>query len=443
VKGEVHGFLAGGNLAVLSSLVGTPLMPELSGSILCLEDTDEPPYRLDRMIRQLLSSGALKNAFGWCWRLHRRRPGRRQVRGPGGDGAGGGRARRAGRLGGGLRAPRAQPRPALRRAGPAELLRRNADPARAGGGLRARSQPGGRPWPKLRRRSIPPQRLRTRASDGFRRAPRRRRARRDARLLAGLQLPGGRHDLPARQPAPAGAPAAGAHQGAAPRALGGEPRPVVRLHPPEPGDPRPRRQRRLPGRARPRRPRRPGAPVPRGDLFGDLPRQEPRPRGPAALLPPVLVPGRHRQPLHARDPRLAPRGRRARLRPVPRLRRGVRQSRPRRRGGGRRRRGRDRPAGDLLARRQVPEPGARRRGAPGAEPQRLQDQQPDPPGPHQPRGAPGAVSGYGWKPYFVEGSDFESMHQAMAATLDRCFDEIQAVQAEARAAGRRAGRAGR
>src|ERR1700746_3620689 len=32
--------------------------------------------------------------------------------------------------------------------------------------------------------------------------------------------------------------------------------------------------------------------------------------------------------------------------------------------------------------------------------------------------------GYGYSPYFVEGSDAPSMHQAMAATLDRCVDEI-------------------
>lgn len=43
--------------------------------------------------------------------------------------------------------------------------------------------------------------------------------------------------------------------------------------------------------------------------------------------------------------------------------------------------------------------------------------------------------GYGYTPYFVEGDDRESMHQAMAATLDRCVEDIQAAQAEARASG--------
>src|SRR3954466_3966353 len=43
--------------------------------------------------------------------------------------------------------------------------------------------------------------------------------------------------------------------------------------------------------------------------------------------------------------------------------------------------------------------------------------------------------GYGWTPYFVEGSDPESMHQAMAATLERCLSEIREAQQEARASG--------
>jgi xylulose-5-phosphate/fructose-6-phosphate phosphoketolase len=40
--------------------------------------------------------------------------------------------------------------------------------------------------------------------------------------------------------------------------------------------------------------------------------------------------------------------------------------------------------------------------------------------------------GYGYKPYFVEGSDHDSMHQAMAATLDRCIEEIKTIQEGAR-----------
>jgi xylulose-5-phosphate/fructose-6-phosphate phosphoketolase len=43
--------------------------------------------------------------------------------------------------------------------------------------------------------------------------------------------------------------------------------------------------------------------------------------------------------------------------------------------------------------------------------------------------------GYGWTPYFVEGSEPESMHQAMAATLDHCVSEIKRIQQEARSSG--------
>ncbi|MGI9211263.1 MAG: phosphoketolase, partial [Methylococcaceae bacterium] len=43
--------------------------------------------------------------------------------------------------------------------------------------------------------------------------------------------------------------------------------------------------------------------------------------------------------------------------------------------------------------------------------------------------------GYGWTPYFVEGSDHESMHQRMAAVLEQCVSEIRSVQQEARRTG--------
>ncbi|WP_242345379.1 phosphoketolase [Anaeromyxobacter terrae] len=45
------------------------------------------------------------------------------------------------------------------------------------------------------------------------------------------------------------------------------------------------------------------------------------------------------------------------------------------------------------------------------------------------------LSGYGWTPFLVEGSEHESMHQAMAATLDRCVELIRGAQAEARRTG--------
>lgn len=44
--------------------------------------------------------------------------------------------------------------------------------------------------------------------------------------------------------------------------------------------------------------------------------------------------------------------------------------------------------------------------------------------------------GYGWTPYFVEGSDLDSMHQAMAATLEQCVLEIKGYQKQARESGK-------
>ena len=38
------------------------------------------------------------------------------------------------------------------------------------------------------------------------------------------------------------------------------------------------------------------------------------------------------------------------------------------------------------------------------------------------------LRGYGWTPYFVEGSDPDSMHQAMAATVEHCVCEIRRIQ---------------
>ncbi len=45
------------------------------------------------------------------------------------------------------------------------------------------------------------------------------------------------------------------------------------------------------------------------------------------------------------------------------------------------------------------------------------------------------LRGYGWNPYFVEGSEHDSMHQAMAATLERCIAEIHEHQKECRKSG--------
>ena len=68
--GAADGTLAGGNLALLSALAGTPFAPRLDGAILVLEDIDEAVYRVDRMMRQLLLAGLLDGVraivFGAC-----------------------------------------------------------------------------------------------------------------------------------------------------------------------------------------------------------------------------------------------------------------------------------------------------------------------------------------------------------------------------------------
>ena len=63
--GRAEGPLRGGNLAVLASLCGTPLQPSFRGSLVLLEDLNEPPYRLDRLCTQLLLSGAFEGAKGF------------------------------------------------------------------------------------------------------------------------------------------------------------------------------------------------------------------------------------------------------------------------------------------------------------------------------------------------------------------------------------------
>ena len=52
--------LWGGNLSVLASLVGTPYFPDVKGGILFLEDVAEHPYRIERLLTQLLHAGVLQ-----------------------------------------------------------------------------------------------------------------------------------------------------------------------------------------------------------------------------------------------------------------------------------------------------------------------------------------------------------------------------------------------
>ncbi|MBX7077928.1 MAG: LD-carboxypeptidase [Nannocystaceae bacterium] len=62
--GTVEGPLVAGNIEVLRALVGTRAMPKLAGTIVALEEIGERPYRIDRSLTHLFSSGALRGVRG-------------------------------------------------------------------------------------------------------------------------------------------------------------------------------------------------------------------------------------------------------------------------------------------------------------------------------------------------------------------------------------------
>ncbi|MBC7601083.1 MAG: LD-carboxypeptidase [Ramlibacter sp.] len=57
---SIKGRLWGGNLAMITSLVGTPWLPQVKNGILFIEDVAEHPYRVERMLAQLLYAGVLQ-----------------------------------------------------------------------------------------------------------------------------------------------------------------------------------------------------------------------------------------------------------------------------------------------------------------------------------------------------------------------------------------------
>jgi len=64
-SGRAKGSLTGGNLALLASLCGTPYsLKDIAGKILFIEDINEPPYRVDRMLTQLRQSLDLRSIAG-------------------------------------------------------------------------------------------------------------------------------------------------------------------------------------------------------------------------------------------------------------------------------------------------------------------------------------------------------------------------------------------
>lgn len=56
---QIEGPVWGGNLTLLCSLLGTPWLPTIPGGILVLEDVNEPAYKIERMLLQLLHAGVL------------------------------------------------------------------------------------------------------------------------------------------------------------------------------------------------------------------------------------------------------------------------------------------------------------------------------------------------------------------------------------------------
>ena len=63
-EGIAEGELVGGNLTLAVSLIGTEYDIDYSGKIIFLEEFIEEPYRIDRMLTQMIQAGKFKNAAG-------------------------------------------------------------------------------------------------------------------------------------------------------------------------------------------------------------------------------------------------------------------------------------------------------------------------------------------------------------------------------------------
>jgi len=62
--GVAKGKLIGGSLTLITALIGTPYEIDFTDCIVCIEDVEEKPYRIDRMLTQLLGSKTFKAAAG-------------------------------------------------------------------------------------------------------------------------------------------------------------------------------------------------------------------------------------------------------------------------------------------------------------------------------------------------------------------------------------------
>jgi muramoyltetrapeptide carboxypeptidase len=64
VPGRAEGPLLGGNLCLIAASVGTPDLPDLTGAVLLIEEVQEPPYKVDRMLTHLRRAGVLDGLAG-------------------------------------------------------------------------------------------------------------------------------------------------------------------------------------------------------------------------------------------------------------------------------------------------------------------------------------------------------------------------------------------
>jgi len=62
--GRARAVVTGGNLSLLAHSIGTPFQLAARGRILFVEETGEAPYRIDRMVRQLLLAGVFRDVAG-------------------------------------------------------------------------------------------------------------------------------------------------------------------------------------------------------------------------------------------------------------------------------------------------------------------------------------------------------------------------------------------
>ena len=63
-EGRAEGVVLGGNLSLVTNVIGTPFLPPLREALLVLEEVEEAPYRVDRMLMQIANAGLAKRLAG-------------------------------------------------------------------------------------------------------------------------------------------------------------------------------------------------------------------------------------------------------------------------------------------------------------------------------------------------------------------------------------------